>query len=135
MKILIVEDDYSSLQLLNRYLKPQGETVIAEDGEKAVASFKKALDSQSPFDLVCLDIMLPLLDGQKVLKRIRSLEQEIGIGGLAGCKVIMLTALRDADNVMQAFRSQCEVYLAKPISKERLYREIQSLGLTVQQEE
>ena len=135
MKILIVEDDYSSLQLLSRYLKDQGQTVIAEDGEKAVVAFLEARDSRAPFDLICLDIMLPLLNGQKVLKKIRSLEEEVGVLGLAGCKVIMMTALRDADNVMEAFRSQCEAYLAKPISKERLYREIQSLGLTVKREE
>jgi len=134
MKILIVEDDESSILLLSRYLKDQGETVIAEDGEKAVALFRQARDVHQPFDLVCLDIMLPLLDGQEVLKRIRALEYEVGIAGLACCKV-MLTALRDARNVIQAFRGQCEVYLSKPISKERLYREIRSLGLPVKQAE
>lgn len=131
MKILIVEDDFSSQQLLNRYLQTQGETVIAEDGEKGLDAFQKAFEAHQPFDLICLDIMLPRLDGQQVLKGLRAFEEARGIGGLAGCKVIMLTALRDADNVMQAFRSQCEVYLPKPISKERLYREIQALGLPV----
>jgi len=135
MKILIVEDDLSSVLLLKRYLQDQGETVIAEDGVKAVAAFVEARDSHRPFDLICLDIMLPHLNGQEVLKRVRSLEEEVGIGGLAGCKVIMLTALRDAGNVMQSFRSQCEAYLSKPISKERLFREIRSLGLPVKQDE
>jgi two-component system chemotaxis response regulator CheY len=135
MKILIVEDDYASQQLLRRYLQDQGETVIADDGEKAVAAFRQAFETQSPFDLICLDIMLPALDGQQVLTRVRAMEESVGIGGLAGCKVIMLTALRDAENVMRAFRSQCEGYLSKPISKERLYREIRSLGLPVQQKE
>ncbi len=133
MKILLVEDDYSSQHLLKRYLQDQGETVIADDGEKAVASFREAHATHRPFDLVCLDIMLPSLDGQAVLKQIRSLEEERGIGGLAGCKVIMITALRDADNVMRAFRSQCEGYLSKPISKERLFREIHALGLPLNQ--
>jgi two-component system chemotaxis response regulator CheY len=116
-------------------LQDQGETVIADDGEKAVAAFRQAFETQSPFDLICLDIMLPALDGQQVLTRVRAMEESVGIGGLAGCKVIMLTALRDAENVMRAFRSQCEGYLSKPISKERLYREIRSLGLPVQQKE
>ena len=131
MKILIVEDDPLSQQLLSRYLQDQGERVIAEDGEKALARFREALSSPHPFELICLDIMLPLLDGQAVLKEVRSIEAAQGIGGLAGCKVVMLTALRDADNVMKAFRSQCEGYLSKPISKERLFREIRSLGLTL----
>jgi len=129
MKILIVEDDYSSQQLLLRYLKHRGETVIAEDGEQALAAFREAQADGRPFDLICLDIMLPQLDGQAVLKQVRSLEEERGIWGLAGCKIIMLTALRDADNVMRAFRSQCEVYLPKPVSKEMLDREIRTLGL------
>ncbi len=129
MKILIVEDDPLSQQLLSRYLQDQGERVIAEDGEKALALFGEALASPRRYDLICLDIMLPYLDGQDVLKQVRSLEESRGIGGLDGCKVIMLTALRDVDNVMKAFRSQCEGYLSKPISKERLFREIRSLGL------
>ena len=132
MRILIVEDDYSSQQLLQRYLKDQGETVIAEDGEKAVSMFRDALANHRPFDLICLDIMLPFLDGQAVLKQVRILEESLGLSGLSACKVIMLTALRDAENVMKAFRSQCEGYLSKPISKDRLYREIRSIGLPVQ---
>ena len=131
MKILIVEDDPLSQQLLLRYLQDQGERVIADDGEKAMSAFRKALDSSQPFDLICLDIMLPYLDGQAVLKRVRALEESRGLSGLAGCKVIMLTALRDVDNVMNAFRNQCEAYLSKPISKERLFSEIRSLGLTL----
>ena len=75
--------------------------------------------------------MLPRLDGQEVLKRIRSFEDDMGVRGLAGCKVIMVTALRDAASVLTAFRGQCEGYLTKPISKEKLYREIESLGLTL----
>lgn len=134
MRILIVEDDYSSQQLLKRYLQTQGETVIAEDGVKAVTAFQDALLSRRPFDLICLDIMLPAMDGQAVLTRIRAIEEERGIRGLEGCKVIMLTALRDAENIMRAFRSQCEAYLPKPISKDKLYREIRSLGLTLQQD-
>ena len=134
MKILIVEDDYSSQQLLKRYLNTHGETVIAEDGEKAIALFRQACDSNQRFDLICLDIMLPVFDGQIVLQKVRALEEERGILGLSGCKVLMLTALKDADNVIRAFRSQCEGYLPKPISKERLYREIQSLGLPLKQD-
>lgn len=133
MKILVVEDDYSSQQLLKRYLQDQGETVIADDGEKAVASFREAHAIHRPFDLICLDIMLPALNGQAVLKQIRLQEESLGIWGLAGCKIIMITALKDADNVMRAFRSQCEVYLSKPISKDRLFREIRSLGLPLNQ--
>jgi len=133
MKILVVEDDYSSQQLLKRYLQDQGETVIADDGEKAVAFFREALAVHRRFDLICLDIMLPNLDGQAVLKQVRAEEESAGILGLAGCKVIMITALRDADSVIRAFRSQCEGYLSKPISKDRLFREIHSLGLPLNQ--
>lgn len=129
MKILVVEDDFSTQQLLVRYLQDRGETAIAEDGERALDLLRQASDQGKPFELICLDIMLPRLDGQAVLKQWRHEEEQAGIWGMAGARVIMLTALRDADNVMQAFRSQCEVYLPKPFSKEMLDREIQSLGL------
>lgn len=83
MKILVVEDDFSSQQLLLRYLKNQGETDIAEDGEKAVALFQKAQAAGVPYDLICLDIMLPTLDGQAVLKQVRALEEAANVWGLA----------------------------------------------------
>ena len=129
MKILIVEDDFASRKLMQKYLSPYGICEVVVDGEEAVLAFSESLENDDPFDLVCLDIMLPKKDGQQVLKSIRSLEASRGIEGSEGVKVIMTTALGDAENIMSAFRSQCEGYLTKPVTRQRLLEEIKELGL------
>jgi two-component system chemotaxis response regulator CheY len=68
MNCLIVEDDPTGLALLERYLKPFGPTTPAIDGHSAVAVFREAVANGNSFQFVCLDIMLPGLDGQTVLK-------------------------------------------------------------------
>jgi two-component system chemotaxis response regulator CheY len=129
MKTLIVEDDFASRKLMQKYLSPYGETDIVVDGEEALDAFKLALDEGVPYDLVCLDIMLPKKDGQEVLQEMREIEGKQGIFGSDAVKVLMTTALGDAKNVLKAFRSQCEGYLQKPISKEAILRELRELNL------
>ena len=129
MRILIVEDEFGSRKLLQKFLSPYGECDLAVDGQEAVDAFKLALKEEDPYDLVCLDIMLPKKDGQTVLKEIRQLEEKQGIEGLDGVKIIMTTALNDPKNIMEAFKSQCEAYIPKPISKQKLLEEMKGLGL------
>ncbi len=129
MKTLIVEDDFASRKLMQKYLNPFGETDVVVDGKEAIDAFNLAMHEETPYDLVCLDIMLPKMDGQQVLKEIRTVEEKRGILGNDATKVIMTTALGDAKNVLSAFRSQCEGYLQKPISREQLVRQLKELGL------
>jgi two-component system chemotaxis response regulator CheY len=129
VRILIVEDDFASRKLMQKFLSPYGRCDAVVDGEEAVSAFKEALEGDQPYDLVCLDIMLPRMDGQQVLKQIRAEEERRGILGRDGARVIMTTALSDTRNIISAFHSQCEGYVTKPVSKEKLLAEIQDLGL------
>lgn len=129
MRILIVEDEFGSRKLLQKFLTPYGTCDMAVDGEEAVEAFTIALQEDEPYDLICLDIMLPKKDGQQVLKEIRAQERENNIMGLDGVKIIMTTALNDPKNIMEAFRSQCEAYIPKPITKQKLFEEMRGLGL------
>jgi two-component system chemotaxis response regulator CheY len=131
MNILIAEDDATSRLLLEELLKPYGSCTSAVDGLQAVQVFTKCLDEGKVFDLVCLDIMMPKMDGQSVLKEIRKIEQQHGIGGKDMVKIIMTTALDDAKNIMQAFlRGSCEGYLNKPITTKNLYDKLAELGFS-----
>jgi two-component system chemotaxis response regulator CheY len=129
MRVLIVEDDFTSRRLLRTILAPYADCDIAVDGAEAVKAFHLATEEKRPYDLILLDIMMPEMDGQAVLKEIRRIEDVSSIHGLMGVKIIMTTALDDRRNIIEAFRSQCEAYLIKPIDKSRLLCEIQSLGL------
>lgn len=129
MNTLIVEDDISSQILFDRFLRGFGPTAKASDGQEALNHFEKSLKTGPRFDLVCLDIMLPGMNGQEILKVIRQMEEAAGIFGLQGCKILMLTALADSENIMSAFRAQCEGYLTKPIDYPHLIDELVKLDL------
>lgn len=129
MKYLIVEDNFAAQKLLQIYLSNYGDCNIAVDGNEAVEAFRQAVDEKEPYDLICLDIMMPNMDGHEALKVIRQIESEHGIKGLDGVKVIMTTALEDSENVMGAFREGCEAYIVKPVEKGKLLKEMENLGL------
>ncbi len=127
MKTLIVEDDFTSRMILQEILKHYGSTHIAVNGKEAVAAVRAALDEEQPYDLICLDIMMPEMDGQQALRLIREQEEAMGILSNRGAKIIMTTALDDARNVMSAFNNLCDGYLTKPIRKSTLIEKLQQL--------
>jgi len=128
VKVLVAEDDYTSSRVMEGILSPVAECEFARDGKAAIEMFRKALEDEDPFDLVCLDIMMPEVNGQDVLKEIRNLEREF-LGKPGRAKVIMTTALAGSGNVTRAFEEECDAYLVKPIRKEKLLAEISSFGL------
>ncbi|OQX10425.1 MAG: hypothetical protein BWK76_20740 [Desulfobulbaceae bacterium A2] len=130
MKCLVVEDEFISRTLLTELLSDYGTCHVATNGLEAVEAFLNALDDGHPYDLICLDIMMPHLNGQEALQRIRALEAERGIGGLDTVKVIMTTALDDSKNIMQAFtKGNCEAYLTKPLDRNKLLKHLRELQI------
>ncbi|HET98440.1 MAG TPA: response regulator [Desulfurivibrio alkaliphilus] len=130
MKILLVEDDFISRTVLQEILAPFGICHQAVDGREALKAHRRALNEGSPYNLICLDIMMPNLDGQETLRRIRELEKEQGIGGSDMVKVIMTTALDDPKSIMTALvKGSCEGYLVKPIRRDTLLAKLRELGM------
>ena len=129
MKTLIVEDDFTSRLLIQEFLRGYGVSHIAVNGREAVEAVAAALDSGEPYQLVCLDIMMPGMTGQQALKEIRELEESRGIFSSDGAKIIMTTALNDIQSKIDAFAGLCDAYLTKPIHKEHLLRELRKLKL------
>lgn len=129
MRILIVEDEFTSRRLLQHFLSPYGDCDIAVNGEEALAAFRQAHEDGQPYDLITLDIRIPKIDGLTTLKEIRSMEKEKGILGLDGIKAIMITVLSNKTNVLGAFNIGCEAYLVKPIDKQKLIEQMKTLNL------
>lgn len=129
MRTLIVEDDFTSRKLIQTYLSDYGECVVAVNGIEAIEAFSQSFEEDNPYDLVCLDIMMPDMDGMEALQTIRKIEDKFDIGGLDRTKVIMTTALDSSGDIFGAFRTGCEAYLVKPIRKPELVEEMQKLGL------
>lgn len=79
MKSLIVEDDFTSRFVLQEFLAPYGQTHIAVNGKEPMEAVGISAKENKPYDLICLDIMMPEMDGHAVLKAIRIIEEEKGI--------------------------------------------------------
>ena len=129
MKTLIVEDDFTSSLLLQKILKEYGPFRTALNGEQAIEAVGVALEEGKPYDLICLDIMMPRMDGQTALRRTRYLEESRGILSTNGAKVIMTTALGDLKNVSSAYSNMCDAYLVKPIDRAKMLDELRKLEL------
>lgn len=129
MKILLAEDDYATRKFMTSFLSKYGECDVAVDGMEAVDAYLMALEDGEPYDLICLDIMMPAMDGYQVLMSIRNMEKERQISADEGVKVIMTTALNEEQNVKMAFDLGCSVYSGKPINQDKFEQALTKLGL------
>lgn len=115
VKILLVEDEEDLALMIAEVLRNELFTVeIAYDGEQAFYYIENTL-----FDLVILDILLPLADGWAVLQRLR----ESG----SSAPVLMLTALDDVENKVRGFDLGADDYLVKPFDNRELIARVKSL--------
>lgn len=129
VKTLIVEDDYASRVYMLRLLEKYGECDITVNGREAVDAVALSLEDEDPYELICLDIMMPEMDGYTALKEIRKLENEASIPEEKKSKVIMTTALTDGRNVQKAFDLGCIAYAGKPINPQKFENELRKLSL------
>ena len=129
LRMLVVEDEPVSARLITHMLKGYGQCDLATTGEQALDLFIKAQNNATAYDVVFLDIMLPLLDGQKVLARMRDLEAERGLTVLQGAKIIMTTSSGDDQNILESHIAGCNAYLVKPLMRDKLSEVMRSLEL------
>jgi two-component system chemotaxis response regulator CheY len=130
MKILIAEDDLIGRKLLEKFLSKYGECHIAVDGIEALESFIEAYEQKISYDLMCLDIMMPKLDGLKVLQSARNYEKKNSIDKNNQTKIIMTTALNDKKTVEQSYKLGCDGYAWKPIDLDKFEEVLIKLNLT-----
>lgn len=114
MKVLVAEDDMASGKFMQKLLSKYGDVVLARDGIAAVDEFVNAATSGEMFDLVCMDIMMPKIDGYKALASIRDAERKLGLARDSRCKVIMISALDEGFDASYA-SDDYEEYICKPI--------------------
>jgi two-component system, chemotaxis family, chemotaxis protein CheY len=130
MKCLIVDDDEFNRDYVASLLGNETEYEYACNGRDAVERFSDALESNAPFELILLDIMMPGMDGHEAARSIRSIEKERGLQGGERVNIVMLTALNSPQDAMESFcTAQSAAYLVKPVSKEKLSGIISKLGL------
>jgi DNA-binding response OmpR family regulator len=123
-KILLAEDDVNLGTILSESLTMKGyDVTLCEDGEATLQAYKR-----QSFDLVILDVMMPIKDGFTVAAEIR--ENDLIV------PIIFLTARNQKDDVLKGFNLGADDYVAKPFSMEELnMRIVAILKRVVQKEE
>ncbi|NCQ36280.1 response regulator [bacterium] len=130
MQILIVEDDFISRRLLCRYLEPLGNCDMAVNGKEALAAVRSTLESGDHYNLICLDIMMPEMDGHEVLEGVRQLEDQHDIPAEQRCRVVMTSALEKQEIIDKTKDAEADDYIVKPIVRRNFMETLERLGLT-----
>ncbi|MEE8142787.1 MAG: response regulator [Planctomycetota bacterium] len=116
-KILLVEDNEMSRDMLSRRLERRGyQVLIAVDGGQGVAMAQ----SEAP-DLILMDMSLPVLDGWEVARQLKAAPETRGI------PIIALTAHAMVGDREKALEAGCDDYDTKPIEFPRLVEKIETL--------
>ena len=130
-RALIVDDSRYQRHLVLQALAGLFETEEAQDGQEALRLFAAARAAGRPFDLVVMDILMPVLDGHQALAGIRRLECEAGVAADAATPAVMLSSLDDPANMLRAqFDSGAQAYITKPFEATTLLETLATLGLT-----
>lgn len=124
MRILVVDDSRSNREFIIHIVQKHGECFAAENGVEALEIYKSKLRFGKPIDLVFLDMLMPVMQGQEVLETIRTIEEEYyqdqGLP-VKNTVVIMVTSMDEPTIVMQAFYTgKCNGFLVKPINTKKL---------------
>lgn len=128
MRALIAEDEFLARKILLNFLKPLFEVDIVVNGQEALSAFRMSHSEGRPYDLICMDIMMPEMNGLEALERIRAHEVELGIKNPV--RVVMTTALDDPKTVIRSFHDgTASAYMVKPLEKEKLFAELEKMGL------
>jgi CheY-like chemotaxis protein len=123
LKILVVEDSPDNRLLVQVYLKGSPHTLtFAEDGKQAVEQFETV-----SFDLVLMDMQMPVMDGLTATRAIRAIEQ---VRRSRVIPIIALTANALPQDVELSRNAGCTLHLSKPISKYSLLGAIEEYGQT-----
>lgn len=130
MRALIVDDDFYSRIMLHDMLRAVADCHIAVNGEEAVDAFKRAIEDGRPYDLVCMDLVMPEMDGQQALREMRALEEERGVDQVDRCSIFVVSMVEDNRETNEAFfLGGADCFLVKPIEETKLLAELRDHGL------
>jgi two-component system chemotaxis response regulator CheY len=132
MKILIVDDDFVTRRKVELYCESYCDTngglTIRSNGRDALLTFFEEHQKGEPFELILLDVQMPIMDGLEALKKIRAAEEKKGIPKDEQVQVYMLTAYAEKDLVRECIQAGCNDYIVKPFDRLKLIEKLHPLA-------
>jgi signal transduction histidine kinase/DNA-binding response OmpR family regulator len=120
LRILLVDDNPDNRLLVKAYLKKLPYDLDeAENGEEALSMF-----TQSAYDVVLMDVQMPIMDGREATRRIRQWEKQESRGSTP---IIALTAHAIKEEIDLCFEAGCDTHLSKPVKKQTLISTVQDI--------
>lgn len=135
MKILIVDDEDISRNILFAKMTHMGTCVAVDSAKKALAELDKAKAEKKSFDVITLDVSMPGMGGQELLEHIRKTEIQDKIPKKDRVKILMITARMNMGTINACIKRGCNGYLTKPISHVQLIQSFSQLGFESATEE
>lgn len=131
MKTLIIEDDYSSITMFKRYFEIYGKCDEASTGFDGMQKYQESLDMGSPYELIVIDIILPDMNGYKILEAIRGEENVRKFHDHERSKIIITTSLDDNENrkIKEKLRPGFESYYVKSFALDGIEKSLKDLNL------
>jgi two-component system chemotaxis response regulator CheY len=129
LRALVVEDELTSRIILQDLLSKYGVCHVAVNGKEAVEAFRSALLAGKGYDLICMDIHMPVMDGTDAVRQIRSIEESLGTYSSEGAKIFMTTSIQDVRTIATSFKALCDTYLFKPIHSAELNGHLRAFRL------
>lgn len=135
MKILIVDDEEMSRNILLAKMTHMGTCVAVDSSKKALEELDKAKAEKHPFDIITLDVSMPGMGGQELLEHIRKKELQDKISKKDRVKILMITARMNMGTINACIKRGCNGYLTKPVSHVQLIQILSQLGFEPATEE
>jgi len=129
MRALVVDDESTSRVLLQTFLSQYGDCQAVTSGSEAIAAFRQALEANQRFDLICMDIVMPGINGDEAVLEIRTVEREKGVAQSERARIVMISVLKDPNAIHTAVMLDCDGYLLKPINTGELLAHLGAFGL------
>lgn len=132
MKILIADDELNNRVLLHHYLASWGQCDLVNDGTEVLEAYEMAVAEGQPYDLICMDLFMQIMNGDEALRNIRLQESRQGISAQHQTFIIIITGHESIhDEELLDYPDNWTIKLTKPITSQQLYTALQENGFVL----